>query len=80
MNGKRWSGITQKIDLRDGFLCMLFVAACLWAFVFGGDWFQYFVVAAVAAGLVVAATMYMGRRAIERFGYRSQRDGERELD
>ena len=80
MNGKRWSGITQKIELGDGFLCLLFVAACLWAFVFGGDWFQYFVVAAVTAGLVVAATMYIGRRAIARFGYRSQRDGERELD
>lgn len=81
MPGKRWPGITrQRIDLRDGFLCLLFVAACIWAFVFGGDWFRYFFVAAVTGGLVVAATMYLGRRAVERFGYRSQRDSERELD
>jgi hypothetical protein len=66
MNGKRWARNTiQKIDLGDGFLCLLFLAACIWAFVFGGDWFQYFFVAAVTGGLVVAATIYLGRRAVE---------------
>ena len=75
------SGVTKPgFDAGDGFLCLLFVAACIWAFVFGGSWFRYFFVAAVGAGSVVAATMYLGRRAGERFGYRRQRDSEHELD
>jgi len=78
---KRRSGVTKPgFDAGDGFLCLVFVAACIWAFVFGGSWFRYFFVAAVGAGLVVAVTMYAGRRAVERFGYPSQRDSERELD
>jgi len=55
------------------------VAACIWAFVFGGSWFRYFFVAAVGAGLVVAGAMYAGRRAgVDQLG--SQRDDKRELD
>ena len=50
----------------DGLLCLLFVAACIWAFVFGGGWFRYFFVAAVAGGLVVAGAMRLGRRAADR--------------
>ena len=71
--------LTPRIGIGDGFLCLLFVAACIWAFVFGGDWFRYFFIAAVAGGLVVAATMYVGRRAA-RVSYRSEHDGKRELD
>jgi len=38
MGENRWSPITiPKFDLRDGFLCLLFIAACIWAFVFGED-------------------------------------------
>src|SRR5215472_5506093 len=63
---KRRSGVTKPgFDAGDGFLCLLFVAACIWAFVFGGSWFRYFFVAAVGAGMVVAVTMYAGRRAAE---------------
>jgi hypothetical protein len=63
----------------DGFVCLLFVAACIWAFMFGGGGFRYFFVAAVAGGLVVAGAMQLGRRAVEG-GYRSQQDADRELD
>lgn len=80
MSRKSWPGIAVPTTRgSDGFLCLLFVAACIWAFTFGGGWFRGFFVAAVAGGLVVASAMQLGRRAVEG-GYRSQQDGDRELD
>jgi len=80
MGENRLSPITiPKFDLRDGFLCLLFIAACIWAFVFGGSWFQYFFVGAVAGGLLIAATMYAARRAVAGLLPKSGRS-KRELD
>jgi hypothetical protein len=80
MSRKSWPGIAIRTTRgSDGFLCVLFVAACIWAFVFGGDWFRYFFVAAVAGGLVAAGAMQLGGRAMES-GYRSQGDGDQDLD
>jgi len=80
MNGKSWPGIASRTTRgSDGFLCLLFAAACVWAFTFGGAWFRYFFAAAVAGGLVVAGAMQLGRRALED-GYRSESDANRKVD
>jgi hypothetical protein len=79
MGEDRLSPITiPKFDLGDGFLCLLFIAACIWAFVFGGSWFQLFFVGAVVGGLLIAATMYAGRRTVARLLPKSARN-KREL-
>lgn len=80
MGEDRLSPITiPKFDLGDGFLCLLFIAACIWAFVFGGSWFQVFFVGAVAGGLLIAATMYARRRPVASLLPKSGRS-KRELD
>ena len=80
MSKKSWPGIAIPTTRgSDGFLCVLFVAACIWAFTFGGAWFRYFFVVAVAGGLVVAGAMQLGRRAIQG-GYRSERDANGKVD
>jgi hypothetical protein len=79
MGENRLSPITiPRFDRGAGFLCLLFIAACIWAFVFGGAWFQSFFVGAVAGGLLIAATMYAGRRTVARLLLKSGRS-EREL-
>jgi hypothetical protein len=67
MDENRWLVITvPKIGIGDGLLCLLFVAACIWAFVFGGGWFQCFYLAAVAGGSLIALRMHARRRVVDR--------------